>query len=153
MFRRNDSVDAPNSNDKPTGNGRSSEFEVPYGDAANNAPYTMPDDLLAFTPDSVKAEIEKVKTATDKLKAANKLIPYLQKFTEEWDLFLRQLRVLRTKLTKAEISKAQFEASTRVLAAKLSQALESILQRETEQTNRISQRAKGIKDRAKEYSR
>ncbi|HEY9663816.1 MAG TPA: hypothetical protein V6C65_35660, partial [Allocoleopsis sp.] len=100
-----------------------------------------------------KTEIEKVKVATEKLKAANKLIPYLQKFTEEWDLFLRQLKALRIKLAKAEISKAQFEASTRVLAAKLAQALESILAKETEQKSRLSTRASQVKAKAKERSR
>lgn len=149
MFRQ---AEQPEDNKRPSagGEGRSSEFDVPYGDASSKAPYTMPSDLLAFTPETVKTEIEKVKAATDKLKAANKLIPYLQKFTEEWDLFLRQLKALRVKMAKAEISKAQFEASSRVLAAKLAQAFESILQRETEQTSRISQRATQVKARAKE---
>ncbi|HEY9659765.1 MAG TPA: hypothetical protein V6C65_15015 [Allocoleopsis sp.] len=149
MFRQ---TEQPEDNKRPSagGEGRSAEFDVPYGDASSKSPYTMPSDLLSFTPENVKTEIEKVKKATEKLKAANRLIPYLQKFTEEWDLFLRQLKALRVKMAKAEISKAQFEASSRVLAAKLAQAFESILQKETDQKSRISQRATQVKQRAKE---
>ena len=152
MFRPTSQSD-PSKRPSSGGESRASEFNVPYGEAIGKAPYTLPADLLAFTPETVKAEIARVKTATDKLRAANKLIPDLHKFTEEWDLFLRQLKALRLKLAKAEISRQQFEASSRVLAAKLAQAFESILHQETEQKQRLSQRAQQLKARARERTR